>query len=53
MIDLNRRIPAEVAAHVYLWWGSGINSAGQITAWGWDFAEATNKGYLLSPVNCP
>lgn len=51
MIDLNTRIPA--AANVYLWWGSGINSAGQIAAWGWDFAEATNKGYLLSPVSCP
>lgn len=51
MIDLNTRIPA--AANVYLWWGSNINSAGQITAWGWDFAEAMNKGYLLSPVSCP
>ena len=52
MIDLNTLIPAEVAAHVYLWWSSGINSVGQITAWGWDFAEGTNKAYLLSPVGC-
>ena len=50
MIDLNTRIPAE--AGVYLWWASGINSAGQIAAWGWSFAEETNKGYLLSPVAC-
>jgi len=53
MIDLNTRIPADVAARVYLWWGSGINSVGQITAWGWDFAEGANKAYLLSPVGCP
>lgn len=51
MIDLNTRIPIE--SFVYLWWGSGINSAGQITTFGWDFREATNKGYLLSPVSCP
>jgi len=51
MIDLNTRIPAD--AGVYLWWASGINSAGEITAFGWDFAEATQKGYLLSPAGCP
>ncbi len=50
MTELNSLIPD--AANVYLWWGSNINSAGQITAWGWDFAEATDKAYLLSPVNC-
>jgi probable HAF family extracellular repeat protein len=51
MIDLNTRIPAD--SNVYLWWGSGINSAGQITAWGWSFGESMHRGYLLSPVHCP
>lgn len=51
MIDLNTRIPAD--AGVYLWWASGINSAGEITAFGWDFSASTTKGYLLSPVGCP
>ncbi|HEU4382538.1 MAG TPA: hypothetical protein VFR85_03455 [Anaeromyxobacteraceae bacterium] len=52
LVDLNTRIPPEAGAYLFL--ASGVNSAGQITAYGvntvtWDPVE----GYLLSPTRCP
>jgi hypothetical protein len=42
------------ARGVYLFWGSGINSAGQITAYGVNFLAFQGvEGYLLTPRNCP
>jgi probable HAF family extracellular repeat protein len=53
LVDLNARIPND-AARIWLFWGSGINWAGQITAYGISFQTPdVVEGYLLSPVSCP
>jgi probable HAF family extracellular repeat protein len=52
LIDLNARIPDD-ANRIWLFWGSNINWAGEITAYGVNFQTYQNEGYLLSPVSCP
>lgn len=53
LIDLNTRIPND-KDRVYLAWGSGINSAGQITVYGFNPLNFQGvEGYLLSPMSCP
>jgi len=51
-VDLMTRIPPEKAATLWLFWASGINPAGQITVYGFNFLSSEVEGYLLSPVRC-
>lgn len=52
IVDLNTRISPDLG--VYLFWASGINSAGQITSYGVNVVNNQGvEGYLLSPVKCP
>ncbi len=52
-IDLNTRIPPDLAASFWLFQGAAINPAGQIAAYGWSFVSNQYEAYLLSPASCP
>jgi len=52
LVDLNFQIPGW-SFEYWLYRASNVNSAGQITAYGWETTGWTTRGYLLSPVDCP
>lgn len=52
LVNLNTLIPGD-SSRLWLFWGSNINSAGQITAYGISFQTFAVEGYLLSPATCP
>jgi probable HAF family extracellular repeat protein len=52
LVNLNNQIPGD-SSRLWLFWASGINSAGQITAYGISFQTFATEGYLLSPTTCP
>jgi probable HAF family extracellular repeat protein len=54
LIDLHTRISPDLAFYLRFFWASGINSAGQITVYGFNGVSFQGiEGYLLSPVKCP